>query len=127
MIRASLWDSRVACGARYATLGGQAGYCAVVKRCVTVVDARLEIVMPADAKAGERDISCRDAELFATAPEALYDWATQLERKGGLDGWAKSAFCGGGCMRWIQAAYCLAQRWHYGVHLGDSSLTRVCV
>lgn len=41
--------------------------CGVVERGVAVVDARGEVVVAADAEAGERDVGGGDAELLARA------------------------------------------------------------
>lgn len=95
VVGASLWDRRVACGARHAQLGGKGGYCAVVERGVAVVDARFKVVVSADAEAGERDVGRGDAEVFGAAPEAFDDGPTQLEWEWRLDGCTQSVLCAG--------------------------------
>lgn len=93
VIGAPLWYRHLARCGRHAQLGGQGGYRAVVERRVAVVDAGFEVVVPADAEAGEWYVGGGDSEVFGAASEALYDGPAQLEWEGRLDGCTRSASC----------------------------------
>jgi hypothetical protein len=90
----------------------------MVERCVAVVDARFEVVVPADGEPGERDVGRGDAEVLGAATEAFDDRSAQLERERRLDACTRSASCV--WMRCVRAAHCLARRWRRGRHLGGS-------